>query len=345
MKNQSTPKHSNSKIQSRHTKPMLAAAFLLAFVMASSNTVTASASSADINQPLTKNQLSAARRGNGYAKSNKADKAQVAYQSAIDQAVSVEQCIALVKNTEHYGSVLVPVRRNCLNKAMHIVKTQDEYFQIIACARQCQLYEITKEAIDSVIAKAKDKADLLAVAHKAQSMAMNDIAHIAMDKIYTQAESLEDKIAFAKQAKLMGMEDLMRKAIKDAMDQESNAHVLCNLITAVEPLDQQDLERKILRKAVYQVKTPEDCKDVFDMAKRLGQQDIVDLAGYKGRKMILIRDAQIEQKEQRDKEEEARREEEDARREAEGIPRPSPPPPPSVDNKTPANPVPVGPGF
>ena len=255
--------------------------------------VISASNSADLS--LTKPQQSAAKRGNSYAKSGKADKAQVTYQSAIDQAVSVEQCLALVKDTEHFGSILVPVRRNCLNKALHIAKTQDEYFQIISSARQCQLYEITKTAIDSMIAKAESKDDLIALAHKAQSMAMNDVAHIAMEKVYTQITSTEDRINFAKQTKLMAMEDLTRKAIKDAMDQENNAHVLCRLIKAIEPLEQPDLERKILRKAVYEIKNVTECKEVFELAKQLGQQDIVELAGYKGRKLLLIQQAQVEQ--------------------------------------------------
>jgi hypothetical protein len=255
------------------------------------------AHSASDNSPLTKPQISAAKKGNSYAKSSKADKAQVAYQTAIDQAVSVEQCIALVRYTEKYGSILVPVRRNCLNKALHIAKTPEEYFQIIACARQSQLYEITKEAVDSLIAKSNSKEELVDLAHKAQSMAMNDIAHIAMEKLYTQEQTSEDKIAFAKQAKLMAMEDLTRRAIKDAMDQETSAHVLCRLIVAIEPLEQPDLDRKILRRAVYQIKNVQECKEVYDMAKRLGQADIVELAGFKGRKMLLMQQAQAEQSE------------------------------------------------
>jgi len=283
---------------------------------------------ADKNSPLTKPQQSAAKKGNSYAKSSKGDKAQVAYQTAIDQAISVEQCIALVKQTERYGSILIPVRRNCLNKALHIAKTQEEYFQIIACARQCQLYEITKEAVDMLIAKSNSKEELIELAHKAQSMAMNDIAHIAMQKLYTQEETSEDKIAFAKQAKLMAMEDLMRQAIKDAMDQETNAHVLCRLITAVEPLEQIDLERKILRRAVYQIKTVQECKEVYEMAKRLGQADIVELAGFKGRKMLLMQQAQNEQAQLN------QQQDEEARKAAEQA---------AQDVKSPA--APSGPGF
>lgn len=109
--------------------------------------------SKDPNSPLTNIQQSQANRGNSYARSGKEEKAQVAYQSAIDQAISVEQCLALIKDTEHYGHILIPVRRNCLNKALHLAKTEDDYFQIVLSARQCQLYEVTKEAIDALIAR------------------------------------------------------------------------------------------------------------------------------------------------------------------------------------------------
>lgn len=268
----------------------MAAILLLALAIFSSAVL-----ASDKNTPLTKAQQAQAKKGNSCAKASKSEKAQVAYQTAIDQAVSVEQCLALVKMTENYGSILVPVRRNCLNKALHLAKSQEELFQIIVSARQCQLYEITKSAIDTLVAQANSKEELTSLAHRAQSMAMNDIAHVAMEKRYTQEASSEDKIAFAKQAKLMGMEDLMRIAIKDAMDQETSAHVLCRLIVAIEPLDQQDLNRKILRRAVYQIKDVQECKEVYDMAKRLGQADIVELAGYKGRKMLLMQQAQNEQ--------------------------------------------------
>ncbi len=306
---------------------------IVSFLLLANTAYPLYASSSNDNSPLTKPQQSAARKGNSYAKSNKADKAQGAYQTAIDQAVSVDQCIALVKSTENSGSILIPARRNCLNKALHIAKTQDEYFQIISCARQCQLYEITKEAVDSLITKAESKEDLLQLAHKAQSMTMNDIAHIAMDKLYTQENSTEDKIDFAKQAKLMAMEDLTRKAIKDAMDQENNAHVLCRLIAAIEPLEQPDLDRKILRRAVYQIRNVNECKEVYDMAKRLGQADIVELAGYKGRKMLLIEQAKAEQGALNEQQEEEEARKAAAEQQANQNTKSATPPPPS------------GPGF
>ncbi len=263
------------------------------------------ASHKDPNSPLTNSQQTQANRGNSYAKSGREEKAQVAYQGAIDQAVSVEQCLALIKNTEHYGHILIPVRRNCLNRALHLAKTDDDYFQIIASARQCQLYEITKEAIDSLIARANTKDQLLTLAHKAQSMALNDVAHVAMEKLYRQLESTEDRLAFAKQAKLMAMEDLMRQAIKDMLDHEMSTHGLCALLPAIEPLEQPDLERKILRKAVYQVASVDDCKEVYEAARRLGQQDVIDLAAFKGRKMILINKAKAEQQALEEQEAEA----------------------------------------
>jgi hypothetical protein len=280
----------------------------------------------DTSSPLSKTQQSSAKRGNSYAGSGKADKAQTSYQSAIDQATSVDQCLALVKATEHFGSILLPVRRNCLTKALSLAKTDDEYFQVILAARQCQVYEVTKQCIDALIARSQTEDALLALAHKSLSMAIEDVAHIAMEKLYMLISSnppnaeaslqssplqpYQKKLAFAEQAKLMAMEDLMRKAVKDMLDQEQSAHGLCALATAIEPLELPDLQRKFLRKAVYQVGSVEDCKEVYEMGRRLGQQDIVDLAGYKGRKMILIEQANAEQQAIKDQQEAIKEEQE-----------------------------------
>lgn len=314
---------------------------------------TTSVLSADnTTSPLTKNQQSLAKKGNSYARSGKAAKAETSYQSAIDQAISVEQCLALIQSAEHYGSILTPVRRNCLDKAMRLSKSDDDYFQIIVAARQCQMYEFTKQAIDELIARATTSDALLTLAHKAQSMALNDIAHIALEKLYRQAGSSESKLAFAKQAKLMAMDDLMRKAVKDMLDAEPTSHGLCTLLTAIEPLEVPDLERKILRKAVYQVATVDDCKEVYEAARRLGQQDVVDLAGFKGRKMMLMQQAQAEQEAIKQKQEAIQKEQELKEIEASG----QSPPPNQPENKPDSksenksennatNKQPNGPGF
>jgi len=336
----------------------------------------------DANSPLTKTQQSSAKRGNSYAGSGKAEKAQSSYQSTIDEATSIEQCLALVKNTEHLGSILLPVRRNCLTKALSLAKTDDDYFQIVLCARQCQLYEITKQCIDALIARAKTEDELLALAHKSLSMAIDDVAHIAMEKLYREIASGQEnaveqsaaksrvqrngenaeeassepterlrlrtkQLAFAEQAKLMAMEDLMRKAIKDMLDQEQSAHGLCALVTAIEPLEVPDLQRKILRKAVYQVATVDDCKEVYEAGRRLGQQDIVDLAGFKGRKMLLIQQANAEQQAIKEQQEALKEEQELRQAEETGQ---SPPPKNPTENKTGnqqenKGPAHTGPGF
>jgi len=279
----------------------------------------------EASSPLSKTQQSSAKRGNSYASSGKADKAQTCYQTAIDEATSIEQCLALLKATEHFGSILLPVRRNCLTKALSLAKTDDDYFQVIVAARQCQVYEVTRQCIDALIARSKTEDALLALAHKSLSMAIEDVAHIAMEKLYmlignnppdaavspqSPLQPYAKKLAFAEQAKLMAMEDLMRKAVKDILDQEQSAHGLCALVTAIEPLELPDLQRKILRKAVYQVGSVEDCKEVYEMGRRMGQQDIVDLAGFKGRKMILIEQANAEQQAIRDQQESLKEEQE-----------------------------------
>src|ERR1700722_1589207 len=111
---------------------------IIALLLISLSIHAAPASASDASSPLTKQQQSATKRGNSYAGSNKADKAQGAYQLAIDQAISVEQCLAIIKSTEHYGSILSTARRNCLTKAFSLAKTDDDYFATMSAARQCQ---------------------------------------------------------------------------------------------------------------------------------------------------------------------------------------------------------------
>ena len=305
-------------------------------------------SASDTTSPLTKIEQSSAKKGNNYAGTGKAEKAQSAYQVGIDQAVSVEQCLALIKITEHYGSILSPVRRNCLTKALSLAKTDDDYFQIIIAARQCQFYEITKQCIDALIARAKTKEQLLTLAHKAQSMAINDVAHIAMEKLDMQILSAtptgdsptnstqlsNEEFFFAKEAKLMAMEDLMRKAIKDMLDQEQTTHGLCLMVKAVQPLEVPDLQRKILRKAVYQVTNVDDCKEVYEAARIFGQQDIVDLAAFKGRKMILMDQSHTEQDAIKEQQEALKQEQELKDAEETGQIPPNTATPNKQDNKT-----------
>jgi DNA-directed RNA polymerase subunit F len=240
------------------------------------------------NPDLEPNQQKLVRHGNMYARLGKAEKASDAYQQALSSATSVGQCLAIASASEHYGHILLEARRSCLNKAETLSKTRDEFFQVALRARNYELYEITKAAIDSLIARAQSNDDLYDLARKAQTISLNDVAHLALQKAYTQTTSVSEALNYAKQAKLLGMEDLCRKAIRDLIDDESDAHALCNLLAQIDPLQEMDLNRTLLKKAVDCVKDVDQCKEVFDTARRYDQRDIVALASYRGRRMILL---------------------------------------------------------
>jgi hypothetical protein len=109
-----------------------------------------------------------------------------------------------------------------------------------------------------------------------------------MEKAYGQTKTVAAALQFAKQVKLLNFDDLLRKDIKDLIDDEPNSQALCDLLPKIEPFQMSDLERYLLRKAVYSVKSVPDCKVVFEAAKRHGQPDIVNLAAFKGRKMLQL---------------------------------------------------------
>jgi hypothetical protein len=227
-------------------------------------------------------------RGNSCARSGKADLATDAYKRALSSAQSVTDCLAVADGTEHYGNVLSDARRACLNMALNLAKTRDDYCQIALKAREFQLYEITKSAIDTLVDRAQTNDDLYDLARKAQSVALSDLAHLALEKAYTQTTTVPDALKYAKQTKLFGMEDLCRKTIRALIDDESDAHELLVLLHEIDPLQEEDLNRRLLKKALDCVKDVDQCKEVFDTARRYDEHDIVALASYRGRRMILL---------------------------------------------------------
>jgi len=241
-----------------------------------------------VNVNIDKDQQKWISRGNSAAKSGKGDKATEDYKQALASADSVASCLAVCDATEHYGHVLLDARRACLIKAESVAKTRDDLCAIALKARQFELYEITKASIDALIARAQTNEDLYDLARKAQSVSLNDVAHLALEKAYTQTTSVSEALNYAKQAKLLGMEDLSRKAIRDLIDDESDAHELLVLLKQIDPMQQQDLNRRLLKKALDCVKNVDQCKEVFDTARRYDQRDIVSLASYRGRRMILL---------------------------------------------------------
>jgi hypothetical protein len=238
--------------------------------------------------PLPVEQEAKLKKANRLANSGKAGKAAEKYCAALETAENTDQCLAIAEASERMGAPLMDVRRVCLKKGIQLAKAREDYFHVAIKARQYQFYEITRSAFDYLIASATTNEELFALAEKSQTLALNDLAHMAMEKAYSQTKTVTDGLTFAKAAKLLNMDDLLRKAIKDLIEDESSAVGLCQLLNEIDRYQMADLDRYLLKRAVYSVKNVYDCKTVFEMAKRYGQDDIVNLAAFRGRKMIMM---------------------------------------------------------
>jgi hypothetical protein len=249
------------------------------------------ASKSDVDSPLTKEQLSLVKKGKNQAKSgNKRKKVSGGpFEAALATATDVNQCLAIADATSSYGAALGDDRRACLNKAMQLSKSPDDYFAIALKARQYELFEITKAAIDALTARAETNEQLYDLARKAHQIALNDVAHAALQKAYNHAKTEAEAINFARQAKLLAVQDLERQAIIDLIQDQTNTTDLLELLREIEPLQEADLNRKLLKKSLDFMTTPDECKLVFDKARDMNQRDISALAAYRGRRMVLLK--------------------------------------------------------
>jgi hypothetical protein len=208
--------------------------------------------------------------------------------SALDQANDIPKCLAIAAFTEPFAFPMMEVRRQCMQKALQLCQTRQDYVEIALKARQYQFFEITRVAINHLVQGAQTTADLFDLARKSQEVALNDVAHQAMEKAYSGIKSVPEAIKFAIEVKSMGMDDLARKCEKDLIDDEESAHELCMVVSKLEPLQFTDLNRYGLKKALDKAATVQDCLDIYELGRRCRETDIFKLAEYRGRKLKLI---------------------------------------------------------
>ncbi len=222
-------------------------------------------------------------------KSGKYDKVEPMILSELERANDIPKCLAIASFTDGYATPqMMQVRRQCLQKALSLCQTRQDFIQIALKSRQYQFFEITRQAINSLIQNAQSIPDLYDLARKAQEVALNDIAHMAMDRAYSGVKSQPDAIKFATEAKAMGMEDLVRKVYRALIDDEDNAHHLCAMLPGLEPLGQEDLNRALLKKSLDKAMTVDEFVEIYEAARRNREQDIFKLAEYRGKKLRLI---------------------------------------------------------
>ena len=208
--------------------------------------------------------------------------------NALGTANDIPKCLAIAAYTEAYGHPMLEVRRACLSKALTFCQTREDFIQLAVKARHYGCFEVTREAVNNLVGTSNSVDELLDLAHKAQEVALNDISHLAMEKAYNKADSVEEALKFSREAKVLGMDDLSRKAVKEMIDDEPVTHELCLLLRSIEPLDFKDLNRYLLKKAIDEARTINDMRDVYDGARRQGQNDIMKLAEFRGKKMQIM---------------------------------------------------------
>ena len=222
-------------------------------------------------------------------KSGKYDKAEPVILAEVERANDIPKLLAVASFTETYASPqMMQVRRQCLQKALSLCQTRQDFIQVALKSRQYQFFEVTRQAINSLIQNANSVPDLYDLARKAQEVALNDVAHMAMERAYTGVKSQPDAIKFAVEAKAMGMEDLARKVYRALVDDEENAHYLCTMLPGLEPLGMEDLNRALLKKALDKAMTVDEFAEIYEAARRNREPDIFKLAEYRGKKLRLI---------------------------------------------------------
>jgi hypothetical protein len=240
------------------------------------------------DSPLAPEVQASLEQAGRYMKSGKPQKAAPIIQSALSSANDIPKCLAIASFTESYGYPLMDTRRQCMQKALSLCSTREDYILVALKSRHFEFFEITRECINHLVAGAKTVDELYDLARKSQEVALNDVAHMAMEKAYSGVRSVPDAFKYAHDVKQMGMDDLVRKAVKDLVNDEEDSLALCNLLRGIEDLGMEDLNRYCLKKSLDKAETMDALKCIYEGARRNRQNDIMQVALYRGNKLHLI---------------------------------------------------------
>jgi len=198
--------------------------------------------------------------------------------------------LAIATYTEMVGLPMVDVRRACVSKAASLAQSNDDLILVALKARQYQFFEVTRQAVQTLVANAHTMDELYSLAQKTHEAALNDISHMVMEKAYTGVKTAKDDLVFLDNCKRLGMEDLQRKAVKDVIDSQTDVPTLCDQLLRLKDggYAMRDLNRYGLRKCMDEAQTVEDMQTVFDVARQLDEPDFANRASYFVRKGKII---------------------------------------------------------
>ncbi len=215
--------------------------------------------------------------------------------TVLNSAQTLDECLAIAAYTDAAGFPLIEARTKSLQKGIVLSKTPDDYMRVVLKARQLQCFDVTSQAIKALLASANTPEQLNEVARKSQEIALNDVAHLALEKLFAHAKTVPDAISVAKTARTLGMDDLTRKILKELEDDCRTTAELMALLPQVEPFAYGDVNRYCLHRALDYANSADDFYAIYKQSQRLRQQDIFDVAAFRGKKMILMQKLQEEQ--------------------------------------------------
>lgn len=246
-------------------------------------------SKADPNSPLSPEvQSTLMRASRGVKGGSKSAKAVQTFESSLQDAGSIDQCLAIASYTEACGVSLMSVRRECLKKALSLCQAKEDYVEIAHACRKYECYDVEREAMDAVLKTANTADELYDLAQRAHKMAARDLVQQALIKAYALCKSVPDALRFAREANLVGADDLSRRAVKDLIDDENNTHGLMVLLDQIEPFNLKDLDRYLLKKSLDVSSKFEDYVEIAEASRRFNEPDIRTVAIYRAKKKKIL---------------------------------------------------------
>ncbi|CAN5266091.1 hypothetical protein BH11CYA1_BH11CYA1_02490 [soil metagenome] len=215
-------------------------------------------------------------------------KAGDAIDAATSSASDTKGCLFIMHALDAYGGQGNKIKRSAVEKALSLAKTSDELLEVAKCARQCEMYDLSKKTLDELVSASGSYEDLMTIAHHAHEAAMADLCHLALHKAYSLVSNEPDALDFMRQASNLGIDDLARKAAKDLIEDQTTSAECTALTSKFEHLKMPDQIRAALKRALEKATTVADYLAIFNAAKHFEEADIVNLAQYRGRKLTLM---------------------------------------------------------
>ncbi|MBS2006702.1 MAG: hypothetical protein JST01_06660 [Cyanobacteria bacterium SZAS TMP-1] len=266
------------------------AALLLACLLAP--TAVAKSVSESNLPPVGDQQL---KKSLSYMRSGNWQRGTEATEMAVAGAPDVKACLYALSQLDKFGAQANKARRACLAKALNLATTHEELEEVAFKARQAGCFDLSKEALDSLVGSTTSIPQLTELAMKAQRSALPDVAHIAMEKAYKLVNNEPDALDFVKQCHDMGLDDLSRQALRDLVDDQASVADMVKFLPTLEQYKMMDMVRYVLKVGLDKAKDTDEMLLVYDNAKKYEQADIVKVAQFRGRKMVLLKKVKTEE--------------------------------------------------